>query len=507
MLDEAQAIKNHLSRTSRACVALKAKYRWVVSGTPAQTNLTELYPYLKFLKFPETDTFRAFKSEYMRAKETQAETLNERVSKFIIRRIYVDTILDHPLVDLPPRSSKDVALIFSESERSFYNELEERIWQKISKILQNAKRKVNTEATKRLILKLILRLQQLVVHSFLVGHLLPRYVWKSALDKFIQDASGDKEPFNHIELANLHEKLAKKTAVVYRRRADGNESHHPPQFSVPKWFKKTDQTLLYSTKLQAIKNQIAQWLHGNPERKIIVFTQFIGIVHLLHQVCYEELWPCGLYHGRLSHKKRKNTLDEFKTDPKKSILISTLTCGGIGLNITEACRVIIVDLWWNMPVEQQAFCRVYRIGQKLQTEMVRFYVEGTIDERILALQQRKAESIKMVFKEGQGEEIRRITVDDLVDLAGGLPEDHENTEEETDMEERTDDDDDDTEWQENSAYENTDEVSELPSDDWESEERVQELFESMKSQPGDLAAMGGDTDGGVTMDDDLKAPL
>lgn len=64
VLDEAQAIKNHMSRTSIACRALLAEHKWALSGTPIVNGLTELYPYFKFLGVPYTGSFRIFKNNY-----------------------------------------------------------------------------------------------------------------------------------------------------------------------------------------------------------------------------------------------------------------------------------------------------------------------------------------------------------------------------------------------------------------------------------------------------------
>lgn len=67
------------------------------------------------------------------------------------------------------------------------------------------------------------------------------------------------------------------------------------------------------------------------------------------------------------------------------ILLASLKCGGIGLNLTMAQKVIVVDPWWNDSIEQQAFCRVFRIGQAKETSMTRFIVKNTIDTNMIAM--------------------------------------------------------------------------------------------------------------------------
>ena len=443
VLDEAQAIKNHLTRTSRACLMLDATYRWAMSGTPIQNGLDELYPYFLFLKLPDTHCVRSFKNKYLGPKGTSAKAeLHDELERFMIRRIHQDTILDAPLVKLPPRTSETVALRFSGPEFTLYAQLEFKVRRAIVRILKEAGAEKlsdesqcsakpkgskpfqkstakDSEGAKKLILALLIRLRQLATHFFLVGHLVPSFVVEEELDEFIQATRGETQPFGPAKLRKLHEDLEYGKALKKPRPIKGLEKRKPPRFSVKKWLKRNDDTILFSAKLTAIKQQLAYWMQEDPEKKIIVFTQFIEIMKLVKQLCVSENWPCSTYHGQMSHTSRASALSEFKTNTQKTILISSLTCGGIGLNLTEASRVIMVDLWWNSPVEQQAFCRVYRIGQQWPTKMVRFYVEGTIDERMLALQRKKEDMIKTVFKAGQGEAVRHISIDDMIGLAGG----------------------------------------------------------------------------------------
>lgn len=85
------------------------------------------------------------------------------------------------------------------------------------------------------------------------------------------------------------------------------------------------------------------------------------------------------YTGQISHDSRDKAITEFGNNPDKKIMLASLKCGGLGLNLTMASRVICLDPWWNSAVEQQAFCRVFRIGQQKETRMTRFVVKNTID--------------------------------------------------------------------------------------------------------------------------------
>jgi SNF2 family DNA or RNA helicase len=77
--------------------------------------------------------------------------------------------------------------------------------------------------------------------------------------------------------------------------------------------------------------------------------------------------------------------------------IQLLTGPLVGLNLTMASRVIVIDPWWNNAAEQQAFCRVFRIGQKDTTFMTRLCVKNTVDERLIGMQERKQVEIDEVM--------------------------------------------------------------------------------------------------------------
>jgi len=80
-------------------------------------------------------------------------------------------------------------------------------------------------------------------------------------------------------------------------------------------------------------------------------------------------------------------------------MLASLRCGGLGLNLTMASKVIMIDPWWNSASEQQAFCRVFRIGQREETFMSRLCVKNTVDERLIAMQERKQNEIASVMED------------------------------------------------------------------------------------------------------------
>ena len=111
---------------------------------------------------------------------------------------------------------------------------------------------------------------------------------------------------------------------------------------------------------------------------------------MMQRICQERNWGYALFHGEMSFDARNKAIQSFTDDDNCFVLLAALKAGGVGLNLTAASRVIIIDLWWNQFVETQAFCRVYRIGQGREVEVVRFVVKNTVDEDIIAMQERKS---------------------------------------------------------------------------------------------------------------------
>ncbi|KAK5165240.1 uncharacterized protein LTR77_009338 [Saxophila tyrrhenica] len=192
------------------------------------------------------------------------------------------------------------------------------------------------------------------------------------------------------------------------------------QSSSTKKKKKEDQidwlglngSVLPSAKTVAVKAQILEWLEEDPAVKIICYTQ----IRLLGKVVTAEGWGYSEYHGKMGHELRANSLEDFQTNPNKSILLCSLRCGGMGLNITAASRVIIIDPWWNAAVEQQAFCRVFRIGQTKTSSMTRLVVKNTIDQAMMNMKELKLTEIESVMSVSKLQE--HVSLKDLMRLFG-----------------------------------------------------------------------------------------
>ncbi len=139
-----------------------------------------------------------------------------------------------------------------------------------------------------------------------------------------------------------------------------------------------------SAKMDLLMEQIEA---QTPGHKILVFSQFVGMLNLIKQ----ELVQRGIGFDMLtgSTRNREAVVHSFQTDPQSRVFLISLKAGGTGLNLTMADYVYLVDPWWNPAVENQAIDRVHRIGQNKKVIAVRLICRKTVEEKILIMQESK----------------------------------------------------------------------------------------------------------------------
>lgn len=141
-----------------------------------------------------------------------------------------------------------------------------------------------------------------------------------------------------------------------------------------------------STKINELVPLIKQIIDNG--HKILLFSSYKTAIDIVNRELTNNDISCYVIDGSVSAKKRMELVDKFNNDDTNVFLI-TLKAGGTGLNLTSADVVIHLDLWWNPQVENQATDRAHRIGQKNTVEVIKLVCKGTIEERILELQNKK----------------------------------------------------------------------------------------------------------------------
>lgn len=134
--------------------------------------------------------------------------------------------------------------------------------------------------------------------------------------------------------------------------------------------------------------------------KMLVFSQFTSMLEILQRELTARKIPFYLLEGATKQEDRLRQVEQFNNDSTPVFLIS-LKAGGTGLNLTGADVVIHYDPWWNLSVQNQASDRAYRIGQKNNVQVFKLITKHSIEEKILLLQERKAELADSIIKEGE----------------------------------------------------------------------------------------------------------
>ena len=142
-----------------------------------------------------------------------------------------------------------------------------------------------------------------------------------------------------------------------------------------------------SAKVEQLSADIAEVADNG--RKAIVFSQWVEPLERLAGTL-AEYGPLQ-YHGKIAQRERQPILDRFKTDKTKLVLLMSYGTGSVGLNLQFANYIFLFDRWWNPAVEDQAIGRAHRIGQKEPVFVTRFLTQGTIEERIAEILQKKRE--------------------------------------------------------------------------------------------------------------------
>jgi SNF2 family DNA or RNA helicase len=173
-----------------------------------------------------------------------------------------------------------------------------------------------------------------------------------------------------------------------------------------------------STKIDAVVDEVVLIRKKDKREKTIIFSQYNRMIDLVEAQLKLKGFQTVKLMGFMPIAQRKSVLDAFKTEPNISVILMSLKAGGEGLNLQEANHVLVLEPWWNPQVEMQAIQRAHRIGQTRDVHAVRFITEGSIEDRMLELQNKK----QLIFEgavDSNATALSQLTQEDLQFLFGG----------------------------------------------------------------------------------------
>ncbi|MFN7156175.1 MAG: SNF2-related protein [Acidovorax sp.] len=348
ILDEAQMVKNAGSRSARALRKLQAPHLLCLTGTPLENHLGELWAQFDFLMPGFLGDVRSFNARWRKPIEENGETLraqllSQRVRPFILRRRKQDVA-----TELPPRTEVIQRVQLQGKQRELY----EAVRTTADKQVRRALERQSFDGAQITILDALLKLRQVCCD--------PRLVKGIKQGPHAPPLRGSLPPEGDAFLP-WGGPAAKRTAQTMER-----------------------------AKLELLADMLPALVAEG--RRVLVFSQFTEMLGLAAELLDTLALPYLTLTGQTPPRQRGDVVKRFQAqdDTSAPILLVSLKAGGLGLNLTAADTVIHLDPWWNPAAEEQATARAHRIGQDQPVFVYKLVVEGSIEERMLELQARKA---------------------------------------------------------------------------------------------------------------------
>jgi TATA-binding protein-associated factor len=354
VLDEGHLIKNPKAKVTIAVKRLLSNHRLILSGTPIQNNVLELWSLFDFLMPGFLGAEKVFQERFAKpiaasrhkgsgSKEQEAgalaiEALHKQVLPFLLRRLK-EEVLD----DLPPKILQNYYCDLSDLQKKLFEDF--------------SKKEGKTLAEKA--------------------------------------QSGDKEAKQHIfQALQYMRKLCNSPALVMK---EGHKQYEETQALLARQGSSLRDTK-HAPKLTALRDLLVDCGIGletpkeemptefvSPHRALI-FCQMKEMLDMVQTDVLQKLLPSASFlrlDGSVEANKRQDIVNKFNSDPSIDCLLLTTSVGGLGLNLTGADTVIFVEHDWNPQKDLQAMDRAHRIGQKKVVNVYRLITRGTLEEKIL----------------------------------------------------------------------------------------------------------------------------
>ena len=373
--DEAQFVKNHTSATYKAVRRLRSPSTIAITGTPLENSLMDLWALMSIAApglLPDPERFgQVYRKPIDRGDAEALGRLRRRMRPFLLRRTK-----EQVAADLPAKTEQVLSVELGAKHRKAYDQRLARERQRILGLLEE-----DTAQSRFIALKALTTLRQM------------------ALDPALVDGEDGAEP-EAAESAGGGEagEAAGGTGGSGRKTARGAKAARGRAAGAPATGRRgPGRRPSPSAKVEVLVEHLGPILSEG--HRALVFSQFTRYLSGVR----EHLEATGVRTAYMdgSTPDRQKVIDAFRAGEADVFLIS-LKAGGFGLTLTEADYVFLLDPWWNPQAEEQAIDRTHRIGQDKPVMVYRLVSADTIEEKVMALKEKKAELFARVV-EGAGE--------------------------------------------------------------------------------------------------------
>lgn len=412
VLDEGHVIKNGKTKSAKATKRLHANHRLILSGTPVQNDVLELWSLFDFLMPGFLGTEKQFAAKYSRPilacrepkagpKEQEAgalamEALHRQVLPFLLRRNKEDV-----LQDLPPKITQDYYCDLSQLQRTLYEDFRSR---HSANLLGGAAGGASADDPHGgHVFEALRYLRNVCNHPKLVlSQKHPLYETICANLKQQKSTLGDIE---HGAKLPALKQLLLDCGIGQSQPQQQQQSQSQPRNSASS--ADVSQTL-----------QQQQQQHLVSPHRALIFCQLKAMLDIVEKDLLRVHLPTVTYlrlDGSVPAAQRHSVVARFNADPSIDVLLLTTQVGGLGLNLTGADTVIFVEHDWNPMKDLQAMDRAHRIGQKKVVNVYRLITRSTVEEKIMGLQKFKLVTANTVIST-ENASLETMATDQLLDL-------------------------------------------------------------------------------------------
>lgn len=396
ILDEGHIIRNSKSKVTLAVKQLKAEHRLILSGTPIQNNVLELWSLFDFLMPGFLGTERQFQATYGKpilaardakcsAKEAEAgalamEALHKQVMPFLLRRTK-----DEVLSDLPPKIVQDRYCDLSPLQLKLYEKFSHSPAKaEVSNVVQeygvSSESEGSSSRTSSHVFQALQYLRKLCSHPLLV------------LDEMQQD-----------QVNCLQSDLGKDAKLNL------HDIHHSPKLLALK-------EILEECNIGTQSS--GEYLNEGGQHRVLIFGQLKSFLDIIERDLFQTHMKGVTYlrlDGSVEPDKRFEIVKAFNSDPTIDVLLLTTHVGGLGLNLTTADTVVFMEHDWNPMRDLQAMDRAHRLGQKRVVNVHRLIMRGTLEEKVMNLQRFKI-SVANAVVNAENASLDKMDTTQLLDL-------------------------------------------------------------------------------------------
>ncbi|XP_048361095.1 lymphoid-specific helicase [Sphaerodactylus townsendi] len=402
IVDEGHRIKNMNCRLIKELKQFRTDNKLLLTGTPLQNNLSELWSLLNFLLPDVFDDLRSFESwfditsisetaEDIVAKEREQNVLHmlhQILTPFLLRRLKSDVTLE-----VPPKREVVVYAPLVKKQETFYMAIVNKTIRKLLGDDQEPVIELNSAGRPKRRSRKLVNYREPGEDDF------PDEL-EVLISKRQEEVEKERPMVEMNQPLDSEINLKMQNIMMVLRKC----CNHPYLIEYPldpatQQFKVDEDLVKNSGKFLLLDRMLPELKKRG--HKVLVFSQMTKMLDILMDYCYLRDFQFSRLDGTMSYAEREENMHNFNTDPEIFIFLLSTRAGGLGINLTAADTVIIYDSDWNPQSDIQAQDRCHRIGQTKPVVVYRFVTANTIDQKIVERAAAKRKLEKLVIHKNQ----------------------------------------------------------------------------------------------------------